>query len=384
MYVSAWPGLTLRDVFPSRAAAILPYPLSAGRRTSFCVARSGIYHLFRALQLKPCEVVLVPDYHSGNEVAAMRAAGVNVAFYPMLRTLEPDLESLARVVKRLSPRVVYVIHYLGWPQPLKEIQALCRHAGSILIEDCALSMLSESDGRPLGTFGDYSVFCVYKTLPVPNGGLLVQNNGSLPELTGLKLVPYPPLAAASRTAALAFEALRSRSSVLGKALSGVKQAAGRLLRAASGKHVAVGDMVAKTGWNRDNVNIAMSAISASVMGGLDYAGIRHRRRRNFSLMRERLMGRVGLLREDLPAGVCPLFFPILVKNKHEAAQSFWRKGIGAVEFWSDSQDNSAIGADARYLRSHVLELPIHQTVTESQVEYIAAQVLRLKPEPAPC
>jgi perosamine synthetase len=200
----------------------------------------------------------------------------------------------------------------------------------------------------------------------------------------LNLTPYPPLAAASRTAALAFESFRSRSSVLGKALSGVKQAAGWFLRAASGRHVAVGDMVAETGWNPDNVNIAMSAISASVMGGLDYAAIRETRRRNFFLMRERLLGRTALLREDLPAGVCPLFFPILVKHKHETAQNLWQKGIGAVEFWSDSLDDSRIGADARYLRSHVLELPIHQTVTESQVEYIAAQVLRLNPEPAPC
>jgi dTDP-4-amino-4,6-dideoxygalactose transaminase len=384
MYVSAWPGLTLRDVFPSRAAACLPYPLSAERRTSFCVARSGIYHLFRALRLKPQDVVLVPDYYSGNEVAAIRAAGVTVTFYPVLRTLEPDLESLVRLVKRLSPRAIYVIHYLGWPQPLKEIQSLCRAAGSILIEDCALSMLSETEERPLGTFGDYSVFCLYKTLPVPNGGLLVQNNEALPELAGLKLNPYPPLAAASRTAALALESLRSRSSLLGKALSGAKDAAGRILRAASGRHIPVGDMVAETGWNSANVNIAMSAISASVMGGLDYAGIRQRRRRNFSLLRERLRGRVALLREDLPEGVCPLFFPILVQHKHAAAQSFWRKGIGAVEFWSDPQDNSRIGADARYLRRHVLELPIHQTVTESQVEYIADQVLSLNPEPAQC
>ena len=383
MYISAWPGLTLRDVFPSRAA-VLPYPLNSEYRTSFCVARSGIYHLFRALGLKPQDVVLVPDYYSGNEVAAMRAAGVSLAFYPVLRTLEPDLESLARLTKRLSPRVIYVIHYLGWPQPLKEIQGLCRGAGSILIEDCALSMLSEVEGKALGTFGDYSVFCVYKTLPVPNGGLLVQNKGSLPELADLKLEPYPRLAGASRTAALAFESLHSQWSILGKALSGVKQTAGRLLRAASGRHVAVGDMVAETGWNPDNVNVAMSAISASVMGSLDYTGIRERRRRNFSLLRERLQGRVTLLREDLPDGVCPLFFPILVKHKHAAAQSFWRKGIGAVEFWSDPQDNRSIGADARYLRSHVLELPIHQTVTESQVEYIAAQVLRLNPEPAPC
>jgi perosamine synthetase len=381
MYISAWPGLTLRDLVSSRSsAAVMPYPLNARRRKSFCVARNGIYHLFRALRFDPREIVLVPDYYSGNEVAAIRAAGATVAFYPLLRTLEPDLDVLARLAKKLSPRVIYVIHYLGWPQPIEEIQKICWDTGSVLIEDCALSMLSETQGKPLGTFGDYSVFCLYKTLPVPNGGLLVQNNGALPELDTLKLDPYPRFAAASRTAALVFESMRARSELLGKAFSGIKDAAGRILRAVSGRHVPIGDI----GWNSANVNIAMSPISENVMGGLDYAGIREIRRRNYSLMRQKLAGRVALLRDDLPPGVCPLFFPILVRNKHEAAQKFWQKGIGAVEFWSDPLDNSTIGANARYLRSHVLELPIHQSVTESQVEYIADQVLRLNPEPAPC
>jgi dTDP-4-amino-4,6-dideoxygalactose transaminase len=128
----------------------------------------------------------------------------------------------------------------------------------------------------------------------------------------------------------------------------------------------------------------MSSISAGVMGGLDYESIREKRRRNFFLMRQRLLGKAALVREDLPEGVCPLFFPILVKNKHETARSLWRTGIGAVEFWSDPLNDTNIGADARYLRSHVLELPIHQSVTATQVEYIAREVLRLNPEPAPC
>ena len=380
MYIPPWPGLNLRDLFPSRSTSNLPYPLNAGRRTSFCVARNGIFHLFRTLGLKSREVVLVPDYHSGNEVAAMRAAGATQVFYPLLRNLEPDMEALTCLARKLSPRVIYVIHYLGWPQPMKEIQALCREVGAILVEDCALSMLSESQGRPLGTFGDYSVFCLYKTLPVPNGGLLVQNNGSLPALAGLNLHPYPRLAAASRTAGLAFEGLRSRSSFITNPFQTIKQAAGRMLRAVNGRHIPVGDI----GWDPANVNIAMSGISASVMNGLDYAHIRERRRRNFSLMREHLQGRIEILREDLPQGVCPLFFPILVKHKHEVAQSLWKRGIGAVEFWNDPQGDARIGEDARYLRSHVLELPIHQSVTESQVEYIASQVLRLNPEPPSC
>ena len=87
--------------FLPAAAAMLPYPLNAPHRHSFCVARSGIYHLFRALRLKPGETVLVPDYHSGNEVAAIRAAGATVVHYPIRRNLEPDMEALSRMVKRI-------------------------------------------------------------------------------------------------------------------------------------------------------------------------------------------------------------------------------------------------------------------------------------------
>lgn len=379
MYVSPWPGLTPRDLF-ARSPQALPYPLNAANRSAFCVARSGIYHLFRALQWSPGETVLAPDYYSGNEIAAIHAAGATVVHYPILRNLEPDMEALTRLAKHYAPRVIYVIHYLGWPQPIEQIQALCRENGSLLIEDCALSLLSESDGRRLGSTGDYSIFCLYKTLPVPNGGLLIQNREALPALDALTLEPCPALSSAGRSVELAFEALRSRANGIGKGLFAVKQTVGRALRAAKVRQIPVGDI----GWDVGNVNVAMSPFSDRVMRSLDYEYIRERRRNNFLLLREMLQGRVRLLRGDLEPGVCPLFFPILVKDKHAAAQALWRQDIGAVEFWNDRQDNPSIGPDARYLRAHVLELPIHQDVTPAQVEYTARQVLRLGLEPASC
>jgi dTDP-4-amino-4,6-dideoxygalactose transaminase len=379
MYVSSWPGLTLREFRPPPSERTMPFPLKSENRLSFCVARSGIYHLFRALQFKPGETVLVPDYHSGNEVSAIRAAGASIVFYPILRNLEPDLEVLTRLAK-LNPRVIYVIHYLGWPQPMQEIEALCRHSGSLLIEDCALSLLSETDRKPLGSFGDYSVFCLYKTLPVPNGGLLVQNRNILKVLEDLELEQCPRTAAAGRSAELMLEAVRSRADSIGKVFFSIKRAFGEVLRAARVRQVPVGNI----GWNVADVNIAMSPISNTVMERLDYEQIRRKRRENFLLMQRRLEGRVTMLREDLKEGVCPLFFPILVQDKHSSAQALWKRGIGAVEFWNegDPSANSVGGTDARYLRAHVLELPIHQDVTLSQVEYIADQVLRLELQPA--
>jgi dTDP-4-amino-4,6-dideoxygalactose transaminase len=373
MYVSSWPGLTLREFRHSQAGRSLPYPLASENRLAFCVARSGIYHLFRALHFKKGETVLVPDYHSGNEVSAIRAAGASIVYYPILRNLEPDMDALSGLAK-LNPRVIYVIHYLGWPQPMKEIEALCRERNSLLVEDCALSLLSETDQKPLGSFGDYSIFCLYKTLPVPNGGLLVQNRNILGDLAKLELERCPRTAAFGRSAELALEAVRSRSDRVGKALFGIKRAFGQMLRGARVRQVPVGNI----GWNVADVNIAMSSISGAVMGGLEYDRIRRRRRENFFLMQRRLEGRVTMLRKDLKEGVCPLFFPILVQDKHSAARALWKRGIGAVEFWNkDPQSDCEGGADAQFLRAHVLEIPIHQDVNQSQVEYIADQVLGL-------
>jgi hypothetical protein len=152
-----------------------------------------------------------------------------------------------------------------------------------------------------------------------------------------------------------------------------------MLRGARVRQVPVGNI----GWNVADVNIAMSSISSTVMGGLEYDQIRRRRRENFLLMQRRLEGRVTMLRQDLKEGICPLFFPILVQNKHLAAQALWKRGIGAVEFWNkDPRSVCDGGADSQYLRAHVLEIPIHQDVNRSQVEYIADQVLRLELQPA--
>ena len=66
MYISSWPGLTPYEFLQPQSEGSLPYPLNDANRLSFCVARSGIYHLFRALDFKKGDIVLVPDYHSGN------------------------------------------------------------------------------------------------------------------------------------------------------------------------------------------------------------------------------------------------------------------------------------------------------------------------------
>ncbi|MBI4465380.1 MAG: DegT/DnrJ/EryC1/StrS family aminotransferase, partial [Acidobacteria bacterium] len=311
----------------------------------------------------------------GNEVRAIRAAGANIRFYPIHRDLQPDLDELERLCRSTSARVLYVIHYLGWPQPLEEITGLCRKLGILLIEDCALSLLSDVDGKPLGSLGEYSIFCLYKTLPVPNGGLVVQNRNILPDLLLLQLRPCGRTAVASRSLELMLERLRSRSNGLGKILLTFKQILSLVSNGLGVKRFPIGN----SGFDPSHLYIGASEINNFLLRQFDYAAIRQQRRSNYLYLLARLTGKAALLLPKLAEGICPLFFPILVHDKRAAAQTLWRRGIGAVEFWNEGDAEVTIERfpDSHFLRKHVLELPIHQDICHSQLEYMANRVLQL-------
>ncbi len=372
--VPAWQGLGFEVLARQLSRKETPFPFGVPDGTYFYRARHGIYHLFRALGFGPRDTILAPDYHSGNEVGAMRASGAQLRFYRINRRLEPDLEQLDKL-SRSGARALFVIHYLGWPQPMRELVALCRERGMLLIEDCALALLSGTEGRPLGAFGDFAIFCLYKTLPVPNGGLLLQNAGPLRGLDRLEWEGCGMASVGGQTAELVVRRIRGRWATVGGALSAAKGGVGRALRVLPAKRVTVGDI----GFSLADVNTRISGLSRHLLKHFDYEGIRARRRANFLRLRDRLQGSVTMLRDDLEPGVCPLFFPILVNDKETAAAALWARGIEAVQFWNHGDPEAAPqeGPDARYLRDHVLEIPIHQDIGFNQVDYAARQILDL-------
>ena len=375
MFVPTYQGLTAKDFFKSRGACPT-FPMSAPRALRFYRARNAIYFLFKELRtITPRLTVLAPDYYSGNEVLAMEAAGVDLRYYPIHRNMQADPDEIERLCDRHHPDVLYVIHYLGWAQPIGALVDLCRRRGMVLIEDCALSLLSETEGRPLGSFGDWSVFCLYKTLPVPNGAVLVQNTGRVDGLERLQLRRVGAASVAGRMAELLVQRARSRADGFGAALCAMKRGLGRAAGALEVRRTPVGDM----GFDLTDVDLAMSGLSSRLLERFDYAGVRQRRVDNFRRLAAALQGRANLVMPDPADGVCPLFFPILVSDKHAAATALQQRGVDALEFWNADSVSVAreMSPDTRFLRTHVLELPIHQDLTSAHVEYVADQVSKL-------
>ncbi len=383
VYVPTFQGLSLLD-FLRPATGASCYPFNAPHALRFFRARNAIYHLFDALQrhvqaagVQPARplTVLAPDYNSGNEVAAIDAAGAALRYYTVDRHAQADPDEIERLCDVHAPDVLYVIHYQGWPQPMRPLVDLCRRRGMWLVEDCALALLSESEGQPLGSFGDWSIFCLYKTLPVPNGAVLVQNTTEIEALARLPLRRPAAASALGRTAELVVQRIRSRAAGVGALLQAAKRGMGRAAGALDVAREKVGDI----GFDRAGVDLAMSPITEWLIARCDFAAIRAARIENCRRLMAALDGSVTPLWPDLPEGACPLFYPILVGDKPAAAAALREHGIEPLEIW-----NSGVAAfdahaseNARLLRAHVLGLPVHQDLTARHIAHMADVASRL-------
>ena len=80
MRVPVFHGLSPLDLIrPRREPTTFPFDAPEGM--AFYRARNAIYYLFLALvQRRRRLTVLVPDYNSGNEVLAIRAAGASIEY----------------------------------------------------------------------------------------------------------------------------------------------------------------------------------------------------------------------------------------------------------------------------------------------------------------
>jgi dTDP-4-amino-4,6-dideoxygalactose transaminase len=372
MYVPTFQGLSPIDWLKPSSGAAACFPFNA-RSIAFYRARNAIYHLFAGLRdLMPRVHVLVPDYNSGNEVLALQAAGATLHFYRVDSRMQADLADIERLCHAHHPEVLYVIHYLGWPQPIAQLQQMCRERSMLMVEDCALSLLSEPGGQPLGSHGDWSIFCLYKTLPVPNGALLVENRLPLASLDRLRLRQADGFSVVGRVAELMVQRLRGKVNAVGTAVQSAKRAVGRMAGALEVNRSTVGDL----GFELGNVDLAMSEVSQRLLRRFDFAAIRAKRIANYHALSQALGSAVATAHDHLPAGACPLFLPIVVDDKASTARALKSRGIEALEFWNagaTAKDDES--ETVRRLRAHVLGLPIHQDVSPRQLSYIASQFM---------
>ena len=387
-----------KEQFPSRRFfSFFRQPFNAPatgapRPLSFFWARNAIFYSLKTLGISPGSHVLLPAYLCRAAVEPFEVFGADVEFYPISRGCEPDLAELeARITQRT--KAVLAAHYFGFPQPIDKLRALCDRHRLYLIEDCAHVLQGSFEGRPLGTFGDASVFSWRKFLPIYDGGDLWLRRpfeGPPPDWQK-ESFPFTLKVAKSLTD----KALENSSGTLPKCFSRaieiVKSAAKRLRRKSSDIPLFELDSN-RASFDSSLVNQKMSRISCWLRTHSDIPAIAARRRENFQFLSNHLRGlsSVTLLHADLPGSVCPWIFPIILNDIPCAHLRLQEQGIPAVN-WGGVRPpgiDSAVFPDADFLYNNLVFLPIHQDLTPGNLDSIvrgvqsvaAAAAGRVEPE----
>jgi dTDP-4-amino-4,6-dideoxygalactose transaminase len=90
------------------------------------------------------------------------------------------------VAAKLTPRTkaVCVVHFAGYPAPVRALQQLCDERGVALIEDAAHAPDADVEGRKLGTWGLAGAFSFFsnKVLACGEGGLVATDDDEVAAL----------------------------------------------------------------------------------------------------------------------------------------------------------------------------------------------------------
>jgi perosamine synthetase len=335
------------------------------------LGRVAIRLLCRELGLVPGDEILAPSYNCGSEIDPLLASGGTVTLYRVARDARIDVQDIAeRVTKRT--RAVYVTHYFGWAQPLAELSALCRSRGLFLIEDCALALFSRDNQGPLGTAGDAAVFSLRKFLPVPDGGVLCLRDRNA--VDGMRSPP------AGRTLKNMLPLFKSQvlRGLEGFGLYSPLRAAALRRRRVDRADAAVEslpDMPADYYFDGGMRDWTMSPLARGIAACIDPGAVIDARRRNYLALAKMTEGlpHIEPLFRELPEGVCPMAMPMLVPHRDAVTAFLDTHGIAAFPFWKGYHrgfDWSGL-PDARFLKDHLLTLPVHQSLTNAHMSYIA-------------
>lgn len=325
--------------------------------------RNALWLAIRIMGLSPGCEILAPSYNCGAEIEPIFKSGLRVRLYRVNDKLEIDFDSLKNGINQ-NTRALIVTHYFGFPQPINLLRTICNDNHLFLIEDCAHALWSSYNGRPLGSYGDVSLFSFRKFLSIPDGGALAINNGQL-KMTERLIAP----------------SLRSElNNLFGLSLSRVKSGLAVLLSPLAGNslnRVLSGGTETGPGcdqpsglysyyFDSERVNWAISKASRFIIKRISREDREHivkKRRENFNALSREFKGSstIRMLFDELPEGVCPSMFPVVVNERDRIHNDLLRQGIFTFTTWPCFHTELPWDAfpEASFLKSHVLSFPIH-------------------------
>jgi hypothetical protein len=309
-----------------------------------------------ASKKKNTGVVWLPDYYCNDTLTPLRTQEITLRFYPVLRNLTPDWNSIEDQIKLNGIADIFIlVHYFGFPSPTQKAIGFCYNNGMILIEDGA-HVLIPSEG-----IGDKNmiIYSPRKLLSIPEIGILLSSKSLSKEQQNKKL---------NLGFLFIFKWLLKR--IVQKLLKILN------INWHSLKENSVSNNTPDTKLQLPN-KLSMQLLKVYEKKLNIYGD---KRRNNYLRLETLIHGleTIEPLFKKLPNGIIPYMLPIIVRNHHfEIKGGLKNKGIPASS-WPDIPPEvieSGGGHDhALWLNQHLLLLPIHQSLRNKEIDYIASSL----------
>lgn len=288
-------------------------------------ARKGERFILDELVEKGGYRLLLPAYigFSINEGSGIfdpvMESGIKYDFYEINRDISINIDNLRVKLKDICQRnekpVLLLVHYFGYPDKrITDVVSLCRNNGALIIEDCAHALYTDLIDHKCGEYGDFVLYSIHKMLPYEKGGILKVNNAKFD----------------FKDRCLG-HTIKEYSSIF-------------------------------------NYNLLL---------------ISHIRKRNARLWERLLSGSncqcIELLRYGCE-GITPQTYPVFIHDYDRTKLYFElnKAGFGAVSLYHTMIEPIAKAFDTSvWVSQHIINLPIHQDVTEENIEEMYEKILDL-------
>lgn len=335
--------------------------------------RYAISVMCRLLGIGPGDEVLVPSYNCGAEIDPYVSLGATAVFYRVDNRANLDEED---VMRRVTPatRLIHVTHFFGWPQRMMNVADWCKKKGLYLLEDCALALFSKGSRDVIGKYGDAAMYSFVKSLAAPDGGALVINNKDLLQNRIRLDVPPRRRDMFIRSLPLLKKWLMHENRLWQRYEFTRRLLTRSWLKKAGDQDYAVErEMPESNYFDREKIDWTISQLSRELVCSADPGRIAETRRRNYLHLHDTLRNvtSVQFLFDDLPAGVCPLSFPVFVTDRSRWCRALEDRGILVGGWPSYHRDfDWKEFPEARHLKNNLLTLPVHQDLDEEHMEHI--------------
>ena len=312
----------------------------------------GIFQIMDLLDIKENDEIVLPSISFVGVANAIMYKNAKPIFCDVDKhTLNPTAKHIEEKITQKTKAVI-IIHYAGIPCDIENIAKLCKDKNIKLIEDNANSPFSRYNNINTGTFGDLGVwsFDAMKILVTGDGGLIYSSNKDY--INKLERLTY-----------LGLETLSGLSNTIDKKWWKFE--------------------VSVPG-RRSVTNDISSAIGVEQLKKVD--GFINRRKEVHEMYNSNLIDLDWIKLPSIPNNVISSYYMyyVQVNNRDEFAKYLREKDIYTTFryyplHWVDFYKSQEILPNTEYAANHTLCLPLHQNLTNKEINYIINIIKEWKP-----